>query len=556
MDPSPWQPGPGEGSALGADMEASMEDFTGVVMTVATLVTLAAGVQVMSQNQYVVARERLRLRRAAAWRRHDSQMEHLKKSNHRGSVKGRRKKARTTDRGFVDPCDQFFGDTPTFVRSDGSRHDELFHQTCGVPVDVFVEVLEALRDSLTFPCDATGARSMPPEAAVLWALNKLRTADASVQCQTRSGWGRSTMNNRFRLVITGIVSKLGPTYLPGFWSDEMRTARDAEMQYNADYGFPYCVGSLDAMVVSWGNCPKADQAKRKGHKGTGILVHGVAFHAGLAAHVDVGLGAAHNDIQALAADPLSQGFADGLGAVMGLVGAFVVKTVHLLVDGICPAGPAFAPPMGNPGNRRDVGLYNIVHVLLRTMIERLWGMVQGRFKIIRNGVKIDIRDKELIRLVVLACFILHNMIVVSRKGTLAPTRRSKDGVRHRPTLPEEVVHVSTPALHPPPHSFFSCPVLQLPWVALRGNGQTCPLLSPVPGFHRGTTGKTHALTRAFGRVTCTHRSPHLRTRSTPTVGPWAAPAVQKAPTPRAAGARTIGRLRWTCHPQTSTIGGE
>ena len=46
MDPSPWQPGPGEGSALGADMEASMEDFTGVAMMVATLVTLAAGVQV------------------------------------------------------------------------------------------------------------------------------------------------------------------------------------------------------------------------------------------------------------------------------------------------------------------------------------------------------------------------------------------------------------------------------------------------------------------------------------------------------------------------------
>ena len=29
MDPSPWQPGPGEGSALGADME----DFTGVAMS-------------------------------------------------------------------------------------------------------------------------------------------------------------------------------------------------------------------------------------------------------------------------------------------------------------------------------------------------------------------------------------------------------------------------------------------------------------------------------------------------------------------------------------------
>ena len=273
--------------------------------TVVVLLTLALLAQHASASALILLRRRrLARRKQAGWKQYHTALDETRRTRCRGSVKHRRKRqCRMRDR--VNWCDDFFGDNPTMLDREGKPDELLFHQTYGVPVDVFGELLDRVGPVVESGRDAVGDPGMPKEMALLLALNKLRTAQATVQYKVTTKWGLSTIDGKFRDVVRAINAEFGPECLPGLWSDRMADARAAEMDYNAASGFPFCVGKLDAMVLGWRSCPKKHQGTHKGIKGTGIVVHGVAFHTLHAANIDCSLGAASNDLQALQADPCS-----------------------------------------------------------------------------------------------------------------------------------------------------------------------------------------------------------------------------------------------------------
>ena len=127
--------------------------------------------------------------------------------------------------------------------------------------------------------------------------------------------------------------------------------------------------------------------------GSVAVAAGVGLRVGMWLGVRVGmtLGGGSVSVTVVAAGVMRWGLRCGGWVSVAAVGVGV--RVGMWCGGWVTVAAALVM-IGNPGNRRNVGLYNIVHVLLGTMIERLWGMVQGRFKTIRNGVKIDIRDSS------------------------------------------------------------------------------------------------------------------------------------------------------------------
>ena len=267
-----------------------------------------------------------------------------------GSKKGRKKKARFAP---INRADNFYykyypgnGQAPYPVvqnPADDTQIDEatlkssrkLFRDTYGVPNEIYEELLGYCKGALTPGKDATGMGGMMPELALLIALKKLRTGNASVQFKESTGYGTSTIDAKFKVVVETLVEKLRPICLPGYFHESMKGARDQEFAYNASMGFPGCGGSVDGSLVEWGKCPKEEQGQHKGHKGCGIVVHAVAFHTLFCAHLFVGVPGAANDVQVLYRDPIFHALVSGAGniaALMLFVLTYPLNIMYFLAD--------------------------------------------------------------------------------------------------------------------------------------------------------------------------------------------------------------------------------
>ena len=82
--------------------------------------------------------------------------------------------------------------------------------------------------------------------------------------------------------------------------------------------------------------------------------------------------------------------------------------------------PTFDHRGGAPTN--DQKAFNTRHCRARDVVERMFGHVKGRFRILLN--KIEIKDVRLIVLVITSCFLLHNYCL--RNGEPCPAQWVQD----------------------------------------------------------------------------------------------------------------------------------
>ena len=96
--------------------------------------------------------------------------------------------------------------------------------------------------------------------------------------------------------------------------------------------------------------------------------------------------------------------------------------------------PCFVKPYPAGGVNGRETTFNANQEAARKSVERLFGVVQGRWKIIRHGNKIDHHDKVFIIKIIELCFMMHNLIVIRKGGTLSPSGFDGQGRPHFPTL--------------------------------------------------------------------------------------------------------------------------
>ena len=177
-------------------------------------------------------------------------------------------------------------------------------------------------------------------------------------------------------------------------------------------GWPGCFGSNDAVHVKW-RAPKRVQALAKGrHDSSNLLVAAVAHHDLYAAAIHVELGSL-NDLNARDTDPVTEaitfrGFGKEEFTVPGEEVSFGQQ--YVLGDGIFSSETWIVGPIGDPMTEREK-IFTRDHESKRKDAERLFGVVQGRFKMVRSGNRIETADFNAACQIIRFCFMLHNMIV-------------------------------------------------------------------------------------------------------------------------------------------------
>ena len=83
---------------------------------------------------------------------------------------------------------------------------------------------------------------------------------------------------------------------------------------------------------------------------------------------------------------------------------------YYLADGIYPPWSIFAKPISIPVTCSEK-LYTERQSSARKDVERFFGVLKQRFKIVRTGNRIEFRDKRVLCDIVRVCVIIHNIII-------------------------------------------------------------------------------------------------------------------------------------------------
>ncbi|XP_056847332.1 uncharacterized protein LOC108835760 [Raphanus sativus] len=209
----------------------------------------------------------------------------------------------------------------------------------------------------------------------------------------------------------GIISLFGDQYLRRPTPADLQRLLDAG-EYR---GFPGMIGSIDCMHWRWKNCPFAwkGQYSRGSAKPT-IVLEAVASFDLWIWHAFFGAPGTLNDINVLERSPVFYDIIHGQTPnVTFFVNGSEYHMPYYLTDGIYPKWATFIQSIPLPQGPKAV-LFAQRQEGTRKDIERAFGVLQARFAIVKNPVLFW--DKDKIWNIMMACIILHNMIVEDERS--------------------------------------------------------------------------------------------------------------------------------------------
>jgi hypothetical protein len=208
-----------------------------------------------------------------------------------------------------------------------------------------------------------------------------------------------------------IVQVFGEEYLRS--PNAQDTARLLEQ--NKARGFPGMLGSIDCMHWSWKNCPAAWHGQFKGHKkDSTIILEAVADYETWIWHAFFGMPGSCNDINVLQRSPLMTRIAMGQTPPVEFVANNKTYNYgYFLADGIYPRWSTFVKPVKDPKGKRAIGFHN-AQAAARKDVERAFGILQAQFAIVRGPARFW--DQEILWYIMMACVIMHNMIIEDERG--------------------------------------------------------------------------------------------------------------------------------------------
>ena len=230
------------------------------------------------------------------------------------------------------------------------------------------------------------------------------------QLEDQVGYSKSLMNSKFKTVIRALISNFKPRFL-----DEIPPAiLETSLKTFASRGFTGCLGSVDCTHIYW-KCPKIFQSVFKGKEGhTTIAVQAVATPDLYCLSFFARSPGTNNDKSVLQMDPYFHKILNGDTSCVN--GPFQIGNAtspfrfnYFLADGIYPRWAIFMSPLPVVTTHADKKMNERIESY-RKDVERFFGVLKQRFKIIRTGNRIEFREKEFVTEIATVCAILHNMI--------------------------------------------------------------------------------------------------------------------------------------------------
>ncbi|XP_047320429.1 uncharacterized protein LOC124924432 [Impatiens glandulifera] len=182
------------------------------------------------------------------------------------------------------------------------------------------------------------------------------------------------------------------------------------LQVGEARGFPRMLGSIDCMHWRCKNCPTTWKGMFTGHchEPTLILKVVVSYNLWIW-HAFFGLPGSHNDINVLERSHVFSEITRGKGpSVNYSINGHDYNLGYYLADGIYPPWATFVKAITLPMNRKTK-YFTTAQESFRKDVERAFGVLQARFAIVRGPARFY--DCATLKKIMLACIIMHNMIV-------------------------------------------------------------------------------------------------------------------------------------------------
>jgi transposon-encoded protein len=260
--------------------------------------------------------------------------------------------------------------------------------------------------------DACGKLGFTPIAKCTAAMRILAYGLAFDQVDEYLSIGETTAKDILKHFVEAIVNVYQEQYLRKPNPQDIARLKHA----GAERGFPGMLGSVDCMHWQWKNCPAAWKGQYMGRSGkASIILEAVASYDLHIWHAFFGTPGSCNDINVLDRSHLFDDLLNGVAPACEFqVNGNDYDTGYYLTDGIYPEWSAFIPSIRLPRGPEEKHFAQ-VQESVRKDVERAFGVLQARFHIIRNPV--FYWDLETVGKTMIACVILHNMIVEDERDT-------------------------------------------------------------------------------------------------------------------------------------------
>lgn len=281
--------------------------------------------------------------------------------------------------------------------------------------------------------DALGHLGHSSHQKILAGLRRLATGAPYRDLDDHARMSPEALRISFHVFVAAMKRVFGPRYLNRDpTEDELRQICST---YERE-GFPGCRGSVDCMHLRWKQCPAELKGQFKNpHAGklATISCEGICDHDLYCWHWFCGRCGTNNDITVVNNSPFFIKLLSGNGKIK-LPEGYEVNGVprdwllYFLADGIYPQWSIFVGPNHAPLNRAEAHMTQRQEAI-RKDVERLFGCLQGRFKILRR--EWFEWDLDFVIAVSEVCVILHNMLVQLRLGGGMNDEFDANGVRIR-----------------------------------------------------------------------------------------------------------------------------
>ena len=209
-------------------------------------------------------------------------------------------------------------------------------------------------------------------------------------------------------ICVGVIAVYGPQYLRKPTFDDIQQLYEA---HERRHGLPGMLGSLDCTHWEWENCPVAwrGQYQRGDHPKPRVMLEAIASFDLWIWHAFFGVAGFNNDLNVLYQSPIFNDIIDGVAPGMTFFANDTeYRYGYYLGDGIYPEWATLVKAFSYPTDDKRKW-FKKRQESARKDIERAFGVIKKRWKVIRNPSRFD--SKEKMGDVMYTCIILHNMII-------------------------------------------------------------------------------------------------------------------------------------------------
>ncbi|XP_038688859.1 putative nuclease HARBI1 [Tripterygium wilfordii] len=254
--------------------------------------------------------------------------------------------------------------------------------------------------------DAAGRLGLSSLQKITAALRILASGVAADFMDEYVRISESTTIESVKYFAKAVISVFGPEYL----RSPNRNDIELLLALNKTRGFPGMLGSIDCMYWKWKNCPTAWKGMYTGHcHEPTIILEAVASYDLWIWHAFFGLPGSHNNINVLERSHVFSELTQGRAPIVNYsINGHNYTMGYYLADGIYPSWATFLKSIPLPQTMKTKHFARCQEGV-RKDVERTFGVLQSRFAIVRGPARYF--ETETLKEIMLACVILHNMIV-------------------------------------------------------------------------------------------------------------------------------------------------